>query len=77
MIRRLRKWYLCRLYGICPVHNQLRPHVGYGGRTWGMCPVCCDENAGKNHQRNTSYEEGRENARNVIDRDWRVARSGE
>lgn len=59
MIRRLRKWYLCRRYGICPVHNVMRPHDDYSGG-WGICPTCHTENAAKNHYRNTSYEIARD-----------------
>lgn len=60
MLRKLRKWYLCWRYGICPVHGVLRPHGGYAEGKWGICQTCLAENRGKNEMRNTRYERARD-----------------
>lgn len=70
-VKRLRKWWLCRRYGVCPTHNLLRPYDGgYEGR-WGRCPKCVEENRAKTIHRNSTYEWQRNAAVETIDRDWR------
>lgn len=70
LLRRIRKQYLCWRYGICPVHNVMRPHGGYNEGRWGICPTCSRENDGKNTWRNTRYERRRDEAIDRINRDW-------
>lgn len=65
-----RKRWLCWRYGICSVHNTLRPHGGYNEGRWGICHQCNRENHGKNTMRNLRYEEHRCNAQDIINRDW-------
>jgi len=77
MFRKLRKRYLCWRYGICPVHNLLRPHGDYHVGRWGICRQCAVENEGKNHLRNSSYEFAREKARERIRKDWTPYQVGE
>jgi hypothetical protein len=77
MLRRLRKWWLCRRYGICPVHGVLRPHGGYNEGQWGICPKCHEENAGKNVMRDWSTEKSRYDAVERLNADWALKPVGE
>lgn len=70
-IKRIRKWWLCWRNGICPVHNVLRPHGGYGEGRFGLCPTCRKENEAKSIHRDTQAEWRRNAALERIDADWR------
>jgi hypothetical protein len=72
MIKRIRKWWLCTKYGVCPVHGVLRPHGGYNEGEWGLCPKCREENSAKATWRDTEYESRRQAAIERLDRDWRL-----
>ena len=76
MIKRIRKWWMCRKYGICPIHGELRPHGGYNEGRWGICPVCLRENEAKNIHRDVTREKARSEALQRLDRDWRVSTTG-
>lgn len=70
VIRRIRKWWICRRFGICPVHSVLRPHGGYNEGQWGLCPKCREENFGKSTHRDVIFEQSRNAALDRLNADW-------
>ena len=72
--RRLRKWWVCRRYGICPVHGTLRPHGGYHEDEYGACGTCIAENLGKSRDRDLRQETRRQLALERLNYEWRLPR---
>jgi hypothetical protein len=72
MLKRLRKWWYCRRYGICPIHGTLRPHGGYNEGKWAACAKCLEENRGKSIHRDLIYESNRHDALERLNSDWQV-----
>jgi len=75
LVRRLRKWWFCRKYGICPVHGVLRPHGGYNAGKWDICPKCREENSGKSYMRDLAFAQQRHAALERLNRDWMPKRA--
>jgi hypothetical protein len=48
--RKLRKWWLCRKYGVCPTHLILMEMKGGYHPAW-VCGLCVQENQVKNDAR--------------------------
>ena len=77
MIKRLRKWWLCWRYHLCPVHGtylEQRDIGGYAVSLIWVCETCLRENEAKRihraYLRTQSYHLARERALATLNRDW-------
>ena len=69
LLKRIRKWWLCRRYHICPTHGELMQDRGGYCSTW-ICDTCIEENAAKAIHRSNVDHLARIRAQEKLNKDW-------